>query len=382
MNKLFLTIAALLSASLLFAQTKHLDYEFEEVKDIKTTSVKDQHKSGTCWSFSTTSFLETELIRMGKGEWDLSEMHSVYYTYADKAERYVRMHGHMNFGAGGAFHDVINAVRGYGILTEEAYTGLGKSDMDKHYHFEMDAVLKGNVDAVIKNKNKKLSPVWHEGFTELLDTYLGEIPETFTVEGTDYTPESFRDYLEINPDDYIELTSFSHVDYYDPFVLAVPDNWSNDELYNVPLEDMQAIFEYALSNGYSIAWASDVTNPYMFFSNSIATVPDVEGFEEMKDEKRLELSEEPHEQKEISMEMRQKDYDNWSTGDDHGMHITGLFKDQLGEYYYKVKNSWGPEAGEEGYFYASEAYILYKTTTFMVHKDGIPEEIRKKLGIE
>ncbi|MBN1927420.1 MAG: aminopeptidase [Prolixibacteraceae bacterium] len=390
----------LLTSSFLSAQETDDDfetgYEFVEIIEIPTTPVKDQHRSGTCWSFATLSFLETEMIRMGKPEVDLSEMFVVWHCYSAKADKYVRMHGNTNFAAGGAFHDVIWALDEFGMVPEQAYNGLVLGE-DKPVHGEMDVVLKAHVDGIVKNKNKKLSPVWHQAFTDLLDNYLGVIPETFTYSGKEYTPVSFaEDFIGLNPDDYIEIGSFTHHPFYEKFIIEIPDNWMWSEIYNVPLNELMQIFDYALKNGYSIAWGADVSDKgFATKKRGVAVVPDIdytemtdaeiarwEKLDENEQEKELYKLNEPGKEKNITQEMRQIDFDNYTSTDDHGMHIVGLAKDQNGAEYYIVKNSWGYYNGFDGYFYASKPYIALRTIDIMVHKDAVPPNIAEKLGIQ
>ncbi|MFP4621732.1 MAG: aminopeptidase C [Bacteroidales bacterium] len=370
-------------------------YEFTMIKELDATSVKNQNKSGTCWSFSGISLLESEMMRKGKEPADLSEMYVVRQTYSEKAEKYVRFHGNLNFSPGGAFHDVTNMMEQYGIVPDSVYAGL-EYGTEKHNHGEMDAVLKGYVDQVIENKNGELTPVWHEGFVDLLKTYLGEKPETFTYEGKEYTPESFaRDFVGLDPDNYVELSSYTHHPFYSRFILEVPDNWSYDRVYNLPLDDLMEVMYNAIEGGYTIAWAADVSDKGFSWNNGLAIVPDKDT-EDMTDTERSrweELTEqekqqslynfdEPGKEKEITQEMRQKDFNNYNTTDDHGMHITGLAEDQHGTKYFYVKNSWSDENHiYDGYMYASDAYVRYKTMDIMVHKDAIPEDIAEKLGL-
>lgn len=261
----------------LFAQEKDSiqdeGYVFTIDKEIAATSIKNQFRSGTCWSFSTLSFIESELLRMGKGDYDLSEMFAVYKIYSEKATKYVRTHGSLNFGGGGALNDPIDVIAKYGMIPEEVYSGLNIGE-EKHIHGEMDAVLKGMIDKVIENKNKKLTPRWHEAFDGMLDAYLGEIPETFTYKGKTYTPKSFGDELGINPEDYIYITSYTHYPFYDKFILEVPDNWSWRGFYNLPLNDMIEVMDNAIDNGYTIAWAADVSEKGFSWKNGVAVVPD------------------------------------------------------------------------------------------------------------
>ncbi len=376
-------------------EEKEEGYVFEMVKEIPHTSVKDQNRSGTCWSFSTIGFLESELMRTGKGEYDLSEMFTVRNSYADKAEKYVRMHGALNFGGGGACHDVTNCWAKYGIVPEEAYKGLSYG-MDNHAHGEFDAVLDGYMEAVLKNKNRELSPAWYEGLNGILDAYLGDYPETFTYEGVEYTPESFAEELGLDINDYVEISSFTHQPFYEKFILEVPDNWAWGEVYNVPLNEMIEIIDNSLEEGYSVAWASDVSHKGFSFRNGVAVIPETD-IEEMDNSERLKWEkmdagerskmlyafDKPRQEKKITQEMRQEMFDNYQTQDDHGMQLVGIAKDQNGSKYYYVKNSWADDSNKyDGYFYVSVPFVELQTTCIMVNKNAIPKEIKKKLGIK
>ncbi len=370
-------------------------YEFTIITENDETPIKNQYKSSTCWSFSSLAFIESELLRMGKEEYDLSEMFIVRQTYSEKAQKYVRFHGEFNFSGGGAFHDVLHVINEYGIVPEEVYNGKVIGE-DNHIHGELDAVTRGYIDAVIKNKNKKLTPVWYQGFEGILDAYLGECPESFTYNGKEYTPRSFADELEINTEDYIEIGSYTHHPFYEKFILEIPDNWMLDKVYNVPLDEMMEIMDYALENGFTIGWGSDISEKGFSWKNGVAIVPDEEltdlsGSEKekweklTKDEKKKALYcfDGPVKEKNITQEMRQQEFDNYSTTDDHGMQITGIAEDQDGNKFYKVKNSWGTtDHIYDGYFYASDAFVRLKTIDIMVHKDAIPKDIRKKLGLQ
>ncbi len=370
-------------------------WKFEDMIEIPATPVEDQHRSGTCWSFSTLSFLQSEMIRMGKPQVNLSEMFIVWHTYSEKARKYVRLHGNLNFSAGGAFHDVTHAINRYGIVPEEVYSGL-KYGEESHVHGEMDRVLSEYVDAVVENKNRKLSTSWHEAFNQILNTYLGDLPQKFEYLGQSYTPLNFaNDFVGLNMDDYVEITSYSHHPFYSKFILEIPDNWSWDAMYNVPLAELEEIMDYALNNGYSIAWGADVSEKGFATGNKgVAVLPAVpekemsdaeisrwEALPEKEKETELYKLEKPVPEIEVTQEMRQIAFDNYQTTDDHGMHIIGLAKDGQGNQYYKVKNSWGDYNLFNGYFYASKPYVRYKTMSIMVHKDAIPHHISKKLNL-
>ena len=356
-------------------------FTFTAVKDLGTTSVKNQFKSGTCWDFSGSSFIESELMRMGKGEYDFSEMFVVRNAYAEKAEQYVRWHGTMSFGEGGEFHDVMNIIKTKGLVPKEVYPGMLEGDK-KPVHNEMDGVLKAIVDQIIKNPNGKLSPVWPKVINDVLDDYLGKYPEKFTYNGKEYTPMSFAKETGINTDDYVEITSYTHHPFYDQFVLEVPDNWARSKVYNVPIDELAKIIDNSIINGYTVAWGSDVSDEGFSFKKGVAIVPEKD-WADMEKKEKDSIFNHPVVQKKITQEIRQKAFDNYMTTDDHGMHIVGEYKDQLGEKYYKVKNSWGLKNSDfEGYFYASESFVLLGTTDIMVNKNAIPKEIAKKMGIK
>ena len=370
-------------------------YVFTDQVDLPATSVKDQYRSGTCWSFSALSFLESEMIRLGKPDVDLSEMFVVWHTYSEKAKKHIRVHGNLNFSAGGAFHDVTNMIKQFGIVPESVYDGLEYGE-EKHVHGEMDRVLKQHVDAVVENSNRKLSTAWHHSIEETLNSYLGELPEKFEYEGKQYTPQSFaNDYVGLNMDDYVEITSYTHHPFYSKFILEVPDNWSWDQVYNVPLEELEQIIDYSLNNGFTVAWAADVSEKGFATSNKgVAVLPAApsedmddaeiarwESLPEKEKEKELYKLDQPVPELNVTQAMRQTAFDNYQTTDDHGMHIVGIAKDQEGDVFYKVKNSWGDYNKYHGYFYASKPYVTYKTMCIMVHKDGIPQSIREKLEL-
>lgn len=356
-------------------------YTFTMKNSVSSTSVKNQHKSGTCWSFSTQSFLESEVLRNKKMNIDLSEMFIVRNTYIQKAERYLRYQGAVNFGAGGEPHDVMNVIHEYGIVPQEVYSGMPVGQI-KPEHGELDHVLKAMLDAMVKLHDGKLNPNWKAAFIGALNGYMGTPPDVFTYEGKTYTPKSFAQYLGINADDYVEVTSFTHHPFYSQFILEVSDNWSNSLVYNVPLEDMRRIADNALANNYTIEWASDVSEKGFNFKNGLAIVPEKD-FDEMTQSEKDSMFTKPGKEKTITQKMRQDAFDNLTTTDDHGMQITGSAKDQAGNDYYLVKNSWGTDKNDlEGYFYCSVPYFLFKTTSMMVNKRAVPKDIADKLGIK
>ena len=371
-------------------------FRFTTIDSIAITPVKDQNRSSTCWSYSTIGFLESELLRMGKGEYDLSEMFVVHHTMLDRAEYSVRMYGTAEFAPGGSAYDVIYCLKNYGMVPQEVMPGIqyGSTPADTlPVHAELDAIAGGVVKAVTNSGLKKLTPVWKKALTAVYDTYLGECPETFTYNGKEYTPKSFAEELGLNADDYVSITSYTHHPYYTTFALEVPDNWRMDQMYNVPMEEMMAIIDNALAKGYTLAWGADVSE-ICFTRKGLGVVPEEEKAVDLTGsdaarwlglsatDKREELTKKPLPEKVITQEMRQAAYDSWENTDDHGMQIFGTAKDQNGKRYYMVKNSWGTKRSEyKGIWYVSEAYMQYKTNDVLVHKNAIPKDIRKKLGI-
>lgn len=397
LNKLFTFIIVVMIAFPGMAQVdtaKSKGYQFTDVIRLKNTPVKNQYRSGTCWSYSGLAFLESELLNAGKGEYDLSEAFIIRNAYQQKAGQYVRWHGNINFAGGGGFHDVTEIIHEYGIVPETAYSGLVIGE-DLFVHGEMDEVFSKYMEGVIENKNKKLSPVWAKGFDGLLDAYIGEYPATFTYDGKDYTPQSFAKELGLNMDDYAEIGSYTHHPFYTQFILEVPDNWMMHEIYNVPLNDLISIIDNSLEKGHTVAWGADVSEKGFSWSNGVAIVPDedktdLSGTEKEKWEKltnkekskMLYSFDEPVKEKVITQELRQEAFDNYTTTDDHGMEIVGTAKDQNGSKFYIIKNSWGTEGHiYDGYFYASEAFVRYKTIDIMVNKKVVPKTIAKELGL-
>lgn len=375
------------------AEVKPEGYKFTVVKEVKTTPVKDQYRAGTCWSYSGLSFMESEILRMGKGETNLAEMFIVRKAYEEKAMKYFRLHGNLTFAQGGAFHDVANMIKTYGIVPEEAYKGLNYGEKN-HVHGELDAALKAFLDAIIKDENKTISTAWFTAYKAILDAYFGPVPEKFNYNGKEYTPQSYAKEVGLNADDYVCVTSFTHHPFYKPFALEIQDNWAWDASYNVPMEDLIAIIDYSIENGYSVAWGSDISEKGFSYKSGVAIVPEKnlsalnnlemarwEKLAQKDKDKELYTFDKPGKEKVITQEDRQREFDNYKTTDDHGMHITGIAKDQNGNKYYIVKNSWAESNDYKGFFYASETFVKFKSTDLMVNKKGIPEAIRKKLGL-
>lgn len=367
-------------------------FVFTTVKDNLITPVKNQNRSSTCWSFSSLGFLESELLRQGKGVFDLSEMFVVHKTMLDRAVNYMRYHGDASFSPGGSFYDIVYCYKHYGAVPQSAMPGIMYGDSLPN-HGELDAVAEGYVKGIVKANPKKLSSVWKNGLVGIYDAYLGKCPTEFEYQGKKYTPRSFADnVLGLNMDDYVSLTSFTHHPFYTQFAIEVPDNWRNALSYNLPLNEFMQVMENAVNKGYTFAWGADVSEDG-FTRNGIAVVPDATRSEELsgsdmarwlklsKAEKSKELTSKPMPELEITQEMRQEGFDNWETTDDHGMLVYGLAKDQNGKEYFLVKNSWGTSGKYQGIWYASKAFVAYKTLNILVHKDAIPAEIAKKLGL-
>lgn len=370
-------------------------FTFTDIKLIKTTPVKDQNKSGTCWCFSGLSFYENEILRKTGKEMDLSEMFVVRHCYDDKADKYVRMYGTTNFAQGGSGLDVPYVWENYGIIPEDAYRGLNYGE-EKHSHYEMAEALTSYLQSIVKKPGKRISTAWRKGFNGVLDAYLGELPETFTYEGKTYTPKSFAASLPIDINDYVAITSFTHHPFYKPFILEVADNWLSGQYYNVPLDEMKQIVDNALDNGYSINWAADVSEGGFKWKDGYAHIPkgkteaDMDGTElarwvKLSDKDREEekyKTKGPVEEIEVTQELRQEMFDSQETTDDHGMVIIGKAVDQNGNHYYKVKNSWDTNQIYNGYFYVSEPYFLAKTVNIYVNKEAVPTTILNKLNLK
>ena len=346
------------------------NYKFTTTVDIESTPVINQDETGTCWSFSSTSFLESEIIRLTGKKIDLSEMYTVRNTYSKKLENYIMRQGKAQFGEGGLAHDVINSVKEYGLVPQEAYNGLS-DNQEHHNHTELIAILKAMSKTYINNPAQKLSKNWKPATEAVLDIYLGKNISNFKYNGKNYTPQSFLKMTKVIPQDYITITSFTHVPFYESFVLNIPDNWSNGNMYNIPLKDMISTIDYALEKGFSVELDCDISEPTFSSKNSIAVIP--------KNNKNNELALKAiYPEMNITQIYRQDEFENYATTDDHLMHITGLLQDQNGSKYYKVKNSWGTNE-TEGFVYLSEAYMKLKAISITLHKDAIHSKIAKKI---
>ena len=408
---IILAAAAMLLLNSAFAQPKPAvqfpEYNFTVVKENPITSVKNQHRSGTCWVFSTLGFVESEIIRINgitdpAAYPDLSEMFVVSKSYFERGVKYVRMDGNLGFSAGSEGDDVLDVIRDHGIVPQAAMPGMNYGT-ELPVQAEMDAVLKGFIDAAAKNPNRKLTTAWKRAYQGILDAYLGECPAKFTVDGKEYTPESYRDALKFNPDDYVSLTSFTHHPFYTSFAIEVCDNWRGDVAYNVPIDEFMSVLENAVMNGYTVAWGSDVSEPG-FTRNGLAVLVNTEAKQTAgsdqerwvgpavaekpakdakKDPKKAVKPEVPKPVEfTVTQESRQEEFDNKQTTDDHGMQIFGIATDQFGTKYYMVKNSWGVASKYNGIWYATETFVKGKSMDYIVHKDAIPQDLKDKLGIK
>ena len=400
MKKMFTLLVALCGTMSLMAQTPEAEepkgYQFTDVKVIETTPVKNQNRSGTCWCYSTMTFLEAEILRAGGEAMHLSEMFVVRHAYMKKAEMYVRMHGALNFAEGGAAHDVTEVIKEYGIVPNEIYKGMNYGTELADFH-ELTPVMTAYLDAVIKagdTSRRPLTTAWKRGFNAILDEYFGELPESFEWQGKQYTPKSFAESLPIDMNDYIDISSFTHHPFYEQFVLEVPDNWMWGMVYNLPMEEMMRVVDHALENGYTLAWGTDVSEKGFSRTKAIGVIPETDpksmsgteaerwGAMTAKErEAALYTFEKPTKEREITQEMRQEAFDNYETTDDHGMVIMGTAKDQNGTLYYKVQNSWDTVKPYDGFWYFSKPFVAYKTTDLMVNKKALPKDIAKKLGL-
>ncbi|MBS7347320.1 MAG: C1 family peptidase [Muribaculaceae bacterium] len=368
-------------------------FTFTDVKINKTGSVKDQNKSGTCWAFSGVSTLEDNVLRKGGPELDISEMFIVRHAYIDKAKKFMRMNGNITFAQGGSWGDVLNMTMQYGAMPEEAYTGLNYGEA-KHSHYEMAEAMEAYLRAVLNRgqKNSKLTDAWLPGLIGILDAYLGPLPESFTYKGKTYTPQSWAKEMGLEPENFVNITSYTHHPFYESFILEIPDNWAWTRSMNVPMEEMQRIVDNALDKGWTVMWAADVSEGGFKWTKGYALLPDDKDTKDMTDtelSRWVKLSDKdradakfdikgPIKEKTVSQESRQKTFDNFETTDDHGMVIVGTATDQEGNKYYKVKNSWDTNQIYDGYLYVSMPFFLEKTLGVGVHKDAIPADINKK----
>lgn len=393
MNKKLIIAAALcLLPGVSFAQAEKKDSTvFTVVKENPITPVKDQNQSGTCWAYSSLGFLESELLRMGKGEHDLCESFLVYHTYMDRADKAIRTHGDVSFSQGGSFYDAIYCLKNYGIVPQDAMPAPGTPYGDSLFNFnQLSNVTTAYVEAIAKSNAKKINPVWKKDLNCMYENYFGKLPEKFTYKGKEYTPQSYAKSLGLNPDDYVSLTSFTHYPFYSKFIIEVQDNWRWAESYNLPLDEFMEVMDQAVRNGYSFAWGADVSEKG-FSRQGIATVPDTKATADKTGSDAARWTgtngkgvtpADAKGEKVITQEMRQLGYDNWETTDDHGMIIYGLAKDQNGKEYFMMKNSWGVYGPYKGLWYVSKPYVAYKTMNILINKHAIPAKIAKKLGLK
>lgn len=387
---IILALSALLSAT---ADEKGKGYVFTDGKVIPSTKIENQFRSGTCWCYSAVTFLEDEILRQGGDKVELSEMWLARNIYFDKAVKYVRLHGHLNFAEGGATADVIEAYNKYGIVPQDVYKGLNYGT-ELPVFKEVMTVIKNYLDGVIAAKGSTLTTAWQRGLDGILDAYFGVRPEKFTYNGKEYTPKSFAESLPLKTSDYISLTSFTHHPFYSKFVLEVEDNWLWAESYNIPIDELVEVVDNSIDKGYTVVWATDVSERGFARKKCIGVIPDekVESIEGTDAEKwgamtKLEKAkliynlDSPRKEMEVDQQKRQEAFDNYSTTDDHGMVIVGTAKDQTGNEFYKVQNSWGEDYPYKGFFYFSKTFLKYKTTSIMVNRNAIPKDVRKKLGL-
>lgn len=375
MRKITLALALIFTTTNFFTQKNQKDfpYQFEDVYKVYTSETKNQCRTGTCWSFATTSFIESEIFRLGHGMHDISEMYNVRMTYPKKAETYFRYHGKHQFSAGSLAHDVINSIAEHGIVPEKLYRGRSEQ-LEDYNHGEMDRVLTAMMDAIIKYG--KPTDKWKDAVDGVLDAYMGEVPEKISYENKMLTPQEFRDLFEIKPKEYVSMSSFTHHPFYEKFILEVPDNFSQGQFYNVPYKDLTATVKSALKQGFTVAWDADVSEQGFSFKNGMAILP------ADKDKKRADLFKEKETEMTVTQELRQEYFDNLKTTDDHLMQIVGMTKDQDGDEYFVIKNSWGDENPYGGLQYVSIPYFEMKTISILVHYEAIPKDIQKSMKLD
>ena len=373
----FLAVALLIGAgSVAFAQEANEEsqpvYQITETLNVPHTAVDNQGSSGTCWCFAGIGFVEAEILRMYGKEFNLSEMFVVRKAWSEKVAKFVRMHGNNTLSQGGEVCDVLYMIHKYGMVPEEAYTGKVIGE-ERHMHGEMNDVISGLARAVIRNGNKKISPAYSQALEGVLDAYLGEAPAEFTVDGRSYTPQSFAEAYPIDPANYIEICSFTSEEYHKPCMVEIPDNWTWTPAYNLPLDELMEAVDHALESGYTLGWAQDVSNPGFSRQEGVGIVPE--------NPRDPNLWTEIVAEKQVTDEDHQTAYDNWDAGDDHSMLVVGIARDQNGNKYYKIKNSWGPAGPNEGYWYCSEQYLRQYTIFFTLHKDALSRSMRRTLNL-
>jgi len=368
-------------------------YVFTDVVKVAATPVKNQASSGTCWSYATAAFIEAELLRTGKGEHDISEMYAVRINYMNKMNDNYLRRGNGNLGQGSLAHMFTNIVKENGMIPQEVYNGINYQS-ETNNHKELNKYITAFSAASVELKQR--SPEYYKLANGILDTYLGKIPEKFTYRGKEYTPQSFAKSMELNMDDYVEITSLSHIPFYKQSVIEVPDNWDFGRFYNVPLDEFMKIIDNAIQNGYTVCWDGDVSEKGFSHSNGVAINPEIENLANYEESDRAKFEKLNAEEKlkeiykfdklypevKVTQEIRQRGYETFTTTDDHLMLLTGIVKDQAGNKYYVTKNSWGTERNKfGGYLNMSESFVRAKSISVMVHKNSIPKEIRAKLGI-
>lgn len=393
MKKIFtMALAAFAMSGAVCAEEKKDTLAFEVIKENKITSIKDQNQSGTCWAYSSYAFLEAEVLRLGKGEVDLCESYLVFNTYMDRADKAIRTHGDASFSQGGSFYDAIYGLKHHGLVPQSAMPAPGTPYGDSLFNAnQLDAVTTAYVHALAKGKLKKINPVWRKDLNAIYTNYFGALPTEFEVEGKKYTPQTYAASLGLNADDYVSITSYMHQPFYSKFILEIQDNWRWGESYNLPLDEFMQVMDEAVRNGYTFAWGSDVSEKGFEARKGLASVPangkqnDKTGSDAARwtgDNFKGAVINTGDDEMTITQEMRQVAYDNWETTDDHGMLIYGLAKDKNGKEYFMVKNSWGEYGPYKGMFYATKAFVAYKTMNIVVHKDALPKKIAKKLGLK
>jgi len=388
MTKKILSVLVLMGAGQLFAQDNLINalannqgkdvqkyYQIKPIFALGVTDVKDQGHSGTCWSYTGASFLESEMMKKKKQPVDLSEIYTARKVYLEKAINYLRMHGALTWGDGGELHDIINIYRKYGAVPQSVYTGLINGATVNNFN-EMQKDLEGYLKGIVESE--KVPADWKEVFEQKMDTYLGVVPKTFLYNGKMYDPKSFaKEVVGLEDEKYIEMLSVEHKPKYQNTLMAVPDNWSYDYAFNVNMEDIIRTIDYALSKGYTVAWAADVSEKYFSWKNGLALVPEKD-YKDLTEAEQKDYFHVYWNEKEITPALRQQGFDNYETTDDHAMHIVGLAKDQKGREYYIVKNSWGADNDNKGYLYVSKNYVRYKTMSILVNQKGTPKDLLKK----